>query len=102
MPTRVHRSEASTSSCRPSCAKSPTPHSPEPIAGLGISPPLVTWRGSGRETRGGGRRREWRVGWPASHYFAAYQASRAGEEADALAAQARISLHAAAERAASL
>ncbi|HTI29118.1 MAG TPA: adenylate/guanylate cyclase domain-containing protein, partial [Methylomirabilota bacterium] len=42
------------------------------------------------------------VGVLASHYFAAYQASRAGEEADALAAQARISLHAAAERAASL
>ena len=38
----------------------------------------------------------------ASHYFAAYQASRAGEEADALAAQARIALQAAAERAASL
>jgi len=42
------------------------------------------------------------VGVLASHYFAAYQASRAGEEADALAAQARISLQAAAERAASL
>jgi class 3 adenylate cyclase/tetratricopeptide (TPR) repeat protein len=42
------------------------------------------------------------VGVLASHYFAAYQASRAGDEADALAAQARISLQAAAERAASL
>ncbi|MEP6808035.1 MAG: hypothetical protein ABI978_05495, partial [Chloroflexota bacterium] len=38
----------------------------------------------------------------ASHYFAAYQASRAGDEADALAAQARIALQAAADRAASL
>jgi tetratricopeptide (TPR) repeat protein len=42
------------------------------------------------------------VGVLASHYFDAYQASRAGEEADALAAQARIALQAAAERAASL
>jgi tetratricopeptide (TPR) repeat protein len=42
------------------------------------------------------------VGVLASHYFSAYQASRAGEEADALAAQARIALQAAAERAASL
>jgi predicted ATPase/class 3 adenylate cyclase len=42
------------------------------------------------------------VGVLASHYFDAYQASRAGDEADALAAQARISLQAAAERAASL
>ncbi|MEP7041094.1 MAG: adenylate/guanylate cyclase domain-containing protein, partial [Chloroflexota bacterium] len=42
------------------------------------------------------------VGVLASHYFAAYQASRAGDEADALAAQARIALQAAAERAASL
>jgi len=38
----------------------------------------------------------------ASHYFAAYQASKPGAEADALAAQARISLQAAAERAAAL
>ena len=38
----------------------------------------------------------------ASHYFAAYEASKAGAEADALAAQARISLQAAAERAAAL
>ena len=38
----------------------------------------------------------------ANHYLAAYQASRAGDEADALAVQARIALHAAAERAASL
>jgi len=38
----------------------------------------------------------------ASHYLAAYQASRPGEEADALAAQARIALQAAAERASSL
>ena len=38
----------------------------------------------------------------ASHYFDAYQASKAGDEADALAAQARIALQAAAERAASL
>ena len=38
----------------------------------------------------------------ASHYFNAYQASKAGDEADALAAQARISLQAAAERAAAL
>ena len=38
----------------------------------------------------------------ASHYFAAYQASKPGEEADALAAQARIALQAAAERASSL
>jgi predicted ATPase len=38
----------------------------------------------------------------ASHYLAAYQASRPGEEADALAAQARIALMAAAERASSL
>jgi tetratricopeptide (TPR) repeat protein len=42
------------------------------------------------------------VGVLASHYFSAYQASRAGDEADALAAQARIALQAAAERAASL
>jgi class 3 adenylate cyclase len=42
------------------------------------------------------------VGVLASHYFAAYQSSRAGDEADALAAQARIALQAAAERAASL
>jgi predicted ATPase len=42
------------------------------------------------------------VGVLASHYFDAYQASKAGDEADALAAQARISLQAAAERAASL
>jgi class 3 adenylate cyclase/predicted ATPase len=42
------------------------------------------------------------VGFLASHYFDAYQASRAGDEADALAAQARIALQAAAERAASL
>ncbi len=38
----------------------------------------------------------------ASHYLAAYQASRPGEEADALAAQARIALIAAAERASAL
>jgi class 3 adenylate cyclase/tetratricopeptide (TPR) repeat protein len=38
----------------------------------------------------------------ASHYLSAYQASKAGEEADALAAQARISLQAAADRAAAL
>jgi class 3 adenylate cyclase/tetratricopeptide (TPR) repeat protein len=38
----------------------------------------------------------------ASHYLAAYQASRPGEEADALAAQARIALQAAAERAIAL
>jgi len=38
----------------------------------------------------------------ASHYFAAYQASRSGPEADALAAQARLALVAAAERAAAL
>jgi class 3 adenylate cyclase/tetratricopeptide (TPR) repeat protein len=38
----------------------------------------------------------------ASHYLAAYQASKPGAEADALAAQARISLQAAAERAAAL
>ncbi|MBA3688722.1 MAG: AAA family ATPase [Chloroflexi bacterium] len=38
----------------------------------------------------------------ATHYLAAYQASRPGEEADALAAQARIALQAAAERASSL
>jgi class 3 adenylate cyclase/predicted ATPase len=38
----------------------------------------------------------------ASHYLFAYQASRAGEEADALAAQARIALMAAAERASAL
>ena len=38
----------------------------------------------------------------AAHYLAAYQASKAGPEADALAAQARISLQAAAERAAAL
>jgi class 3 adenylate cyclase/tetratricopeptide (TPR) repeat protein len=38
----------------------------------------------------------------ATHYFAAYQASKAGAEADALAAQARIALQAAAERAAAL
>ncbi len=38
----------------------------------------------------------------ASHYLAAHQASRPGEEADALAAQARIALVAAADRAASL
>jgi class 3 adenylate cyclase/tetratricopeptide (TPR) repeat protein len=38
----------------------------------------------------------------ASHYFAAYQASKTGAEADALAAQARVSLQAAAERAAAL
>jgi class 3 adenylate cyclase/predicted ATPase len=42
------------------------------------------------------------VGVLASHYFAAYKASRAGDEADALAAQAKIALQAAAERAASL
>jgi class 3 adenylate cyclase/tetratricopeptide (TPR) repeat protein len=42
------------------------------------------------------------VGVLASHYFDAFQASRAGDEADALAAQARIALQAAAERAASL
>ena len=38
----------------------------------------------------------------ATHYLAAYQASRAGDEADALAAQARIALQAAAERATAL
>jgi class 3 adenylate cyclase/tetratricopeptide (TPR) repeat protein len=38
----------------------------------------------------------------ASHYLAAHEASRAGEEADALAAQARIALVAAADRAAAL
>ena len=38
----------------------------------------------------------------ASHYLAAYQASRPGEEADALAVQARIALQAAAERAIAL
>jgi class 3 adenylate cyclase/predicted ATPase len=38
----------------------------------------------------------------ASHYLAAYQASRPGEEADALAVQARIALMAAAERATAL
>jgi len=38
----------------------------------------------------------------ASHYVAAYQASRPGEEADALAAQARIALMAAADRASAL
>jgi tetratricopeptide (TPR) repeat protein len=38
----------------------------------------------------------------ASHYLAAHQASRPGEEADALAAQARIALLAAADRASAL
>ena len=38
----------------------------------------------------------------ASHYFAAYQASKAGPEADTLAAQARLALVAAADRAAAL
>ena len=38
----------------------------------------------------------------ASHYLAAHQASHSGEEADALAAQARIALVAAADRAAAL
>jgi class 3 adenylate cyclase/tetratricopeptide (TPR) repeat protein len=38
----------------------------------------------------------------ASHYVAAYQSSRPGEEADALAAQARIALLAAADRASAL
>ena len=38
----------------------------------------------------------------ATHYLAAYRASDEGEEADAVAAQARVSLRAAAERAASL
>jgi class 3 adenylate cyclase/predicted ATPase len=38
----------------------------------------------------------------AAHYLAAFRASPAGPEADALAAQARVSLRAAAERAASL
>ena len=38
----------------------------------------------------------------ASHYLAAYQSSRPGEEADALAAQARIALMAAADRASAL
>src|SRR5438445_6217586 len=38
----------------------------------------------------------------ASHYLAAYQSSRPGEEADALASQARIALQAAAERASTL
>ncbi|MEO6060015.1 MAG: adenylate/guanylate cyclase domain-containing protein [Candidatus Limnocylindria bacterium] len=38
----------------------------------------------------------------ATHYVAAYQASRPGAEADALAAQARVALQGAAERAASL
>ena len=38
----------------------------------------------------------------ASHYLAAHEASRPGEEADALAAQARIALVAAADRAAAL
>jgi class 3 adenylate cyclase/tetratricopeptide (TPR) repeat protein len=38
----------------------------------------------------------------ASHYLSAYEASRPGPEADAVAAQARIALQAAAERAASL
>ncbi len=38
----------------------------------------------------------------ASHYLSAHQASRPGAEADALAAQARIALQAAAERAAAL
>jgi len=38
----------------------------------------------------------------ATHYLAAYQSSRAGDEADALAAQARIALQAAAERASAL
>ena len=38
----------------------------------------------------------------AGHYLAAYQASTPGAEADAIAAQARVSLRAAAERAASL
>ena len=38
----------------------------------------------------------------ASHYLAAYQASRPGEEADALAAQARIALIGAADRASAL
>jgi len=38
----------------------------------------------------------------ASHYLAAYEASEAGEEAKAVAAQARIALRAAVERAASL
>ncbi|MEO6059422.1 MAG: adenylate/guanylate cyclase domain-containing protein [Candidatus Limnocylindria bacterium] len=42
------------------------------------------------------------VGVLASHYLWAHQASRPGAEADALAAQARIALHAAAERAAAL
>jgi DNA-binding MarR family transcriptional regulator len=38
----------------------------------------------------------------ATHYLAAYRSSRAGDEADALAAQARIALQAAAERASAL
>ena len=42
------------------------------------------------------------VGVLASHYLAAHEASRPGPEADALAAQARIALQAAADRAAAL
>jgi len=42
------------------------------------------------------------VGVLASHYLAAYHASRPGPEAEALAAQARVSLTAAADRAAAL
>ena len=38
----------------------------------------------------------------ASHYLAAYRANPSGEEADALAAQARVALRAAAERATAL
>jgi class 3 adenylate cyclase len=42
------------------------------------------------------------AGVQASHYLAAYQATPAGDEADALAAQARVALRAAADRAAAL
>ena len=91
MSTHARQSAASTSSCRPWSRKSPRARCREPIAARCTSRPRAIYESLGDDEL---------AGVLASHYVSsAYRASSPGPEADALAAQARVSLRGAAERA---
>ena len=90
---RSARSAASTRSCRRSSARSPTTRSRSRTARAATSPPRATSRRSATTSS--------RARWRATTSRPT-RAGRRGPEEEALAAQARIALRAAAERAAAL
>ena len=92
-PIRARRSAASTASSSRSSARSPTARSPVATGGHATLPPRAT---SSRSAT-----RSWPACWPATTSPRSRR-RHPGEEADAVAAQARLALRGAADRAAAL